>query len=115
MHPQVQSTVLALLLAVPVGWLTGCAAKGAHPVHKGGYPVQHARTVSASEVPPAILEAFHDKFPGSTVVWVGAFGSGTNVAYSIEFTQAGKSLAVGVDTFGDIGSAYEPRTANSNR
>jgi hypothetical protein len=85
-----------------MGLLCGCAPTG-------GYPVEHARAVSASEVPPAVLTAFHNKFPGATIVWVGAFGSGTNRAYSIEFKQAGKSLAVGVDTGGDVGDAYEPK------
>lgn len=107
MNPHLPSTVLVLLLSV-TGLLSGCA-------RIPGPEVQYARTISASEVPPAILTAFHSKFPGSTVLWVGGFGSGTNVAYSVEFTQAGKLLAVGVDTFGDIGNAYELRTANSNR
>jgi hypothetical protein len=115
MNLQVPSRILAPFLAVTLGLFASCAAQDGHAVHKGGYPVQHARTVNASEVPSAILTALHNKFPGATVVWVGAFGTGTNVAYSIEFTQAGKSLAVGVDTFGDVGSAYEPRTGNSNR
>ena len=107
MKPLVPFIVLVLLLSV-TGLLSSCA-------RLPGPEVQHARTISASEVPPAVLAAFHSKFPGSTVLWVGAFGSGTNVAYSVEFTQAGKLLAVGVDTFGGIGSAYEPRNANSNR
>ena len=107
MKPQVPFIVLVLLLSVTV-LLSSCA-------RIPGPEVQHARTIGASEVPPAILTAFHNMFPGSTVLWVGAFGSGTNVAYSVEFTQAGKLLAVGVDALGDIGSAYEPRAPNPNR
>jgi hypothetical protein len=108
MNMQVPSMIQALLLSVALGLLIGCAPRG-------GYPVQHARTVSASEVPSTVLTAFQEKFPGATIVWVGAFGSGTNAAYSIQFTQAGKSLAVAVDTFGDVGGAYEPVPAKPNR
>ena len=105
---QVPARVLGLLLSVALGLLCGCAPRG-------GYPVEHARTVSASEVPPAVLAAFHNKFPGATIVWIGAFGSRTNAAYSFQFTQAGKSLAVAVDTFGDVGSAYETVLAHGSR
>ena len=97
------ATTIQLLLSVALGLHFGCASRTV-------YPAQHARTVSSSEVPPHVLKAFQEKFPRGSIVWLGAFGSGANVAYSIQFTQAGKCLAVGVDIFGNLGSAYEPHS-----
>jgi hypothetical protein len=100
--------MLASLLSVALLALCGCA-----PVCR--LPVQHAETVTLSEIPPPVAKAFYAKFPGATIVWAGRFGSRTNAAYSIQFTQDGKSLATGIDTFGEVGDAYVPAISNPSR
>ena len=107
MKMRVPTKVQALFLSVVLGPLVGCV--------KDVVPAIHLRTVSASEIPSTVLTSFQEKFPSSSIVWIGALGSGTNVAYSIQFTQAGKSLAVWLDTFGRLGSANELFPANPNR
>jgi hypothetical protein len=93
--------MLVLALAMTVLLLTAC-----WPRKK--LPDDSARPVSVSEVRPSVLRAFEERFPGASIVWIGAFGTGTNAAYAFKFTQDGKSLAVGVDITGDFGRVYKP-------
>jgi len=98
------SPYLNLTLLLSTGLLVVCACA---PVCR--LPVQHAETVSPAEIPPPVTKAFYAKFPGTAIVWAGRFGSGTNAAaYSIQFTQGGKSFATSIDTYGDVGDAYVP-------
>src|SRR5262245_57932198 len=93
--------IFSHILAVTVVLLTACGPRKR-------LPNDSARPVSASEVRPSVLQAFEEKFPGASIVWIGAFGPATNAAYSIKFTQDGKLLAVGVDVTGDFGRVYKP-------
>jgi hypothetical protein len=108
MHAQSSYPMLELLLSVALLALCGCA-----PIC--GLPAQHAETVTLSEIPPPAAKAFYAKFTGATIVWAGRFGSGTNAAYSIQFTQDGKSRAAWIDTFGEVGDAYAPVISNPSR